>query len=89
MEILTEGYAARVDSILAYRNITRDLLQQFVYPIVPNGRTIDDDDENLDLNKSEDVEMKENDDEQYDSDSTKFSDSSDDSCDSLGDEYSG
>ena len=49
MEILEEGYAARVDSILAYRNISRDLLQRFVYPIVPNGRVsdINIDDENI------------------------------------------
>lgn len=95
VEILEEGYAARVDSILAYRNISRDLLQRFVYPIVPNGRVsdINIDDENieclqLDSDSGHNEEMNENHDDECDSDSTKFSDASDDSYDSLGDEYS-
>ncbi|KAH9414859.1 DnaJ sub C member 3, partial [Dermatophagoides pteronyssinus] len=37
VEILDKGYAARVDCIQSYRNISNDLLQRFVSPIVPQA----------------------------------------------------
>ena len=92
---MDKGYAARVDCIQSYRNISNDLLQRFVSPIVPQGCPItadDFDENNLQSSNDNDEDENPNDgdeddqDEEYDSDSsTEFSDSSDNGDDNDGD----